>query len=182
MKKALFITLLAGVFASASAVAAPEQAQQGDLAKMAKKESKTSIDALCMAVYEAVKAEPSKAVEVFKDVMMQRDSWSATDTYAILRSVLLAAPTLEEGFVQNAAEYHNNPGSYIPVAVDSAGYQLLSTLYTLPQTQPVAAAVAQGVAGSTITGQAAGNGVTSDSLEAYVPVAPTTPPATSSNN
>ena len=100
--------------------AAPQQGgHRGDVVQMAKKDSKVPIDALCMAVYEAVKADPSKAVDIFKSVMMQRDAWSATDTYAVLRSVLLAAPHLEEGFVQNAAEYNNHSGSYTPVAVDS---------------------------------------------------------------
>lgn len=154
----------------------------GKAVAMAKKEAKVSIDALCMAVYEAVKNDASKAVDIFKSVMMQRDTWSATDTYAILRSVLLADPSLEAGFVQNAAQYNNQPGSYTPVAVDSMGYQLFSALHTLPQTQPVAGTVAQGVFGSTITGQPAGNGVTSDSLESYVPNAPATPPAASPNN
>ena len=167
--------------------AAPHQGEnggegRGDVVQMEKKDSKVSIDKLCMAVYEAVKADSSKAVDIFKSVMMQRDTWSATDTYAILRSILLADPSLEHGFVQNAAEYNNHPGSYTPVAVDSLGYQLLSSLYTLPQTQPVAGTVAHAVAGSTITGQPAGSGVTSDAMEVYVPNAPSTPSAASPNN
>lgn len=191
MKKALDTILL--VFACAGTVvyAAPHHGghrgghhggHRGDVVQMAKKDSKVSIDALCMAVYEAVKADSSKAVDIFKSVMMQRDTWSATETYSILRSILLAAPSLEQGFVQNAAEYNNQPGSYTPVAVDSMGYQLLSALYTLPQTQPVAATVAQGVAGSTITGSSVGSGITSDSMESYVPNAPSTAPAASPNN
>ena len=116
---------------------------------------------------------------------------AATETYSVLRSVLLAAPSLEDGFVANAQAYNNNPGSYVPVAVESAGYQLLATLYTMPQTQPVAGTVAQGVAATTITGTSAGNGVSSDSLESFVPNAPATtpeedvlvtPPATSALN
>ena len=183
MKKTLYAVLLTCACAGPLVYAAPQQGgHRGDVVQMAKKDSKVSIDALCMAVYEAVKADSSKAVDVFKSVMMQRDTWTATDTYAILRSVLLAAPHLEQGFVQNAAEYNNHPGSYTPVAVDSMGYQLLSALYTLPQTQPVAGTVAQGVMGSTITGTAAGSGITSDSMESYVPNAPSTAPAASPNN
>lgn len=179
MKKALLVLLIAGLFSGGVCNAAVTSAQ---LAKMAQKSSKTPLDALCLAVYEAVKADESKAVDIFKSVMSQRDTWTATETYAILRSILLASPALEQGFVQNAAAYNNNPGSYVPVAVDSLGYQLLSTLYTIPQTQPVASVVAQGVVGSTITGQAVGNGITSDSLEAFVPNAPATAPETSPNN
>ena len=192
MKKALDTILLAFACAGAVVYAAPHHGghrgghhhggHRGDVVQMAKKDSKVSIDALCMAVYEAVKADSSKAVDIFKSVMMQRDTWSATETYSILRSILLAAPSLEQGFVQNAAEYNNHPGSYTPVAVDSMGYQLLSTLYTLPQTQPVAGTVAQGVAGSTITGSSVGSGITSDSMESYVPNAPSTAPSASPNN
>ena len=177
MKKILFALVLAGVFSGVMSYAASET----QLAKMAQKEAKTPLDALCVAVYEAVKADTTKAVDVFKTVMMQRDSWTATETYSILRSILLASPDLEHGFVQNAAAYNNNPGSYMPTAVDSLGYQLLSTLYTIPQTQPVASVVTQGVMGSTITGTSVGSGVSSDSLESYVPNAPSTPPAVSEN-
>lgn len=173
MKKTLMAILLAGVFVGNVSVAAPSTEQ---VTKMAQKNSGISFDALCVAVYEAVKAEPNNAVEIFKSVMMQRESWSATETYSVLRSVLLAAPALEEGFVTNAQAYNNNPGSYVPVAVESMGYQLLATLYTMPQTQPVAGTVAQGVAATTITGASTGNGISSDSMESYVPNAPAVTP------
>ena len=173
MKKTLMAILLAGVFVGNVSVAAPSTEQ---VTKMAQKNSGISFDALCVAVYEAVKAEPNNAVEIFKSVMMQRESWSATETYSVLRSVLLAAPALEEGFVTNAQAYNNNPGSYVTVAVESMGYQLLATLYTMPQTQPVAGTVAQGVAATTITGTSTGNGISSDSMESYVPNAPAVTP------
>ena len=76
----------------------------------------------------------------------------------------------------NAQAYNTNPGSYVPVAVESAGFQLLATLYTMPQTQPVAGVVAQGVAATTITGTSTGNGISSDSVQTYVPNAPATTP------
>ena len=73
------------------------------------------------------------------------------------------------------------------------GAQLLSALYTMPQTQSVAPAVVQGVVGSSSVVRAAGNGVSQSALEAYVPTAPSapvapeysvtpTPPPTSANN
>ena len=99
MKKALLVLLIAGLFSGGVCNAAVTSAQ---LAKMAQKSSKTPLDALCLAVYEAVKADESKAVDIFKSVMSQRDTWTATETYAILRSILLASPALEQGFVQNA--------------------------------------------------------------------------------
>ena len=183
MKKVLSVIMLAGMLAGSVVVA--------DVAKvsaMAQKGSGVSLDALSMAVYEAVKAQPNQAVEIFQKVMSQRQTWSVTETYAVLRSVLLAAPTLETGFVQGAAAY--NAGSYTPSAVNTAGYQLLAALYTMPQTQSVAAAVVQGVVGSSVTVRSAGNGVSADALESYVPAAPVapeypvtpTPPPTSANN
>lgn len=173
MKKILSLILAAGMLSGVATAAAPDVSQ---VAKMAQKDSDVSIEALCMAVYEAVKANPDAAVDVFKEVMMQRESWNATDTYAILRSVLLAAPALEDGFVKNAPAYNNNPGSYEVVAVDSVGYQLLAALYTLPQTQPVAGTVAQAVLAGTVTGTSVGSGVSSDALEGFVPNAPNTTP------
>ena len=154
MKKTLIAMLLVAAFAGNFCMAASTTEQ---VAKMAQKGSGTTFDALCVAVYEAVKAEPNNAVEIFKTVMMQRESWSATETYSVLRS----------------------------------GVQLLATLYTMPQTQPVAGVVAQGVAATTITGTSAGNGISSDSVQTYVPNAPATTPEedffvtpgdTSSNN
>ena len=188
MKKMLSMLLIAGMIAGTVSCAAADVTQ---LTKMAQKESKTPLDQLCMAVYEAVKADASSAVDVFKSVIMQRDSWTATETYSILRSVLLAAPNLEAGFVTHAPKFNNAPGSYTPEAVEHSGYQLLSALYTLPQTQPVAGTVTQGVLGSTITGKAAGSGVSSDPTEATAPTAPSgspsyivlpTPGSTSANN
>ena len=185
MKKVLSIILLAGVFAGPVMA---EGAGFSDVVAMAQKKSGTSLDALSMAVYELTKAQPSKAAEIFQSVMSQRESWSVTETYAVLRSILLASPTLESSFVQGAAAYEG--GSYAPSVVSSQGYQLLSALYTMPQTQPVASAVVQGVIGSAVAGRAAGNGVSAQVLDAYVPAAPSapeytvtpTPPPTSANN
>ena len=185
MKKVLPIILLAGMFAG------PVYAEPADLAKvsaMAGDKSGTSLDVLSMAVYELVKAQPDKAVDVFQNVMSQRKSWSVTETYAVLRSVLLASPSLESAFVQGAAAYAG--GAYDGATVNTQGFQLLSALYTMPQTQSVASAVVQGVVGSAVAGRSAGNGVSSEALEQYVPTAPAapeytvtpTPPPTSANN
>lgn len=158
---------------------------------LAQEKSGATLDKLSMAVYEAVKAQPDSAVEIFKSVMSQRSNWSVTETYAVLRSVLLASPTLEAAFVQQAADFQ--AGAYSVDVVSSVGAQLLSALYTMPQTQSVAPAVVQGVVGSSSVVRAAGNGVSQSALEAYVPTAPSapvapeysvtpTPPPTSANN
>ena len=185
MKKVFSIILLAGLFAG------PVMAEGAELSKvvsMAQAKSGTSLDALSMAVYELVKAQPADAVEIFQSVMSQRQSWGVTETYAILRSVLLASPTLESSFVRGAAVYES--GVTNASLVGSQGYQLLSVLYTMPQTQSVASVVVQGVVGSSLAGRAAANGVSNQVLDAYVPVAPVapeytvtpTPPPTSANN
>ncbi len=192
MKKVLTFILLGGFLA---APVFSEDAALSKVTALAQAKSGTSVDALSLAVYEAVKAQPAKAVEVFQSVMAQRANWSVTETYAILRSVLLASPTLEAGFVQVASVYQGaSTSAYNLSAVDSLGGQLLVALYTMPQTQAVAATVVQGVVGSASVGRVAGNGVSLDALNAYVPVAPTnpgvepeysvtpTPPPTSVNN
>lgn len=167
MKKLLSLVLLAGM------LAAPVYAETEAMAKvtaMAKADSGATMDALSMAVYECVKAEPSQAVAVFKGVIDQRASWSATETYAILRAVLLANPSLESGFVQSAESYANGVTGSDDAAL------LVAALYETESTQSVAAAVVQGVAGSSSVARAAsGNGVSSAVLEAYVPAAPVVP-------
>ena len=185
MKKVLSVILLAGMLSGAVYA---EGVSVASVSAMAQKTSGVSLDTLSMAVYELVKSQPNQAVEVFQSVMQQRQSWNATETYAILRSVLLAAPSIESGFVQGAASYQN--GTAAVGMASTQGFQLLSALYTMPQTQSVAAAVVQGVVGSAVTGRVAGNGVSAEALDAYVPTAPSapeysvipTPPPTSANN
>ena len=144
MKKVLSVILLAGMFAG---TVYAEEASLSSVSAMAQEASGASLDALSMAVYELVKAQPSQAVEVFQSVMQQRQTWSVTETYAILRSVLLAAPSLESGFVQSAATYQSSSAG--TGLTSSQGYQLLSSLYTMPQTQ----AVAQGLGHILLHGQ-----------------------------
>ena len=175
MKKVLSMVLLAGVL-SGSVYAADVQSVAAVAAT-----SGVSIDALSVAVYEAVKASPQDAVTVFESVMKQRESWSVTETYAVLRAVLLASPSLESSFVQAVTGSQSSAGTQ--------GQMLLSALYE--KSGSVAAAVVQGVVGSSV---AAVNAGASAVMDAYVPVPPTvssstpeysvtpTPPPTSSNN
>lgn len=150
---------------------------------MAGSKSGVSLDALSVAVYEVVKASPQSAVEVFQTVMKQRGTWSVTETYAILRAVLLASPSLESGFVQAASA---------PQAGSSTlGQQLYDVLCSMPETASVASTVVQGVVGSSV---AARSGAAVSVTDAYVPAPPTvpsvspeytvtpTPPPTSVNN
>lgn len=188
MKKVLSLVLMMGLF-SAPVCSAAASADQ--LVQMVK--GNTTLDSLCVAVYETVKADTTKAVDVFKAVMGAKDSWTATETYAVLRSVMLASPSLEQGFIEGAKAGGNVGGSYTPSVISAPGYQLFSLLCTMPQTQAVASVVTQGVAGSSVTGgQAAGSGVTTETYVPTVPAVPTppdeeypvipTPPPTSADN
>ena len=171
MKKVLSIIMLAGMLTGTVSAADVQS-----VASMAAASSGVSIDTLSVAVYETVKANPESAVDVFRAVMGKRSSWSVTETYAILRSVLLASPSLESSFVQAATGGQ----------ASTLGQQLLAALSSMPQTSSVAATVVQGVVGSS---QTAGGGVSVSALNTFVPVAPSasytvtpTPPPTSVNN
>ena len=178
MKKVLSMIMLAGMLAGPMYAA-----DLATVTTMAGPKSGVSLDALSVAVYEAVKASPQSAVEVFQTVMKQRGSWSVTETYAILRAVLLASPSLESGFVQAASA---------PQAGSSTlGQQLYDVLCAMPETASVASTVVQGVVGSSVAALSAAAASVTD---AYVPAPPTvssaspeytvtpTPPPTSVNN
>lgn len=177
--------LLAGVLTGSVFSA---KAEVAGVVAMAQPESGVSIDKLSLAVYDAVKAQPNKAVDIYLSVVSQRSSWSVTETYALIRSVLLAAPHMEAEFIHAAAESIEN-GSTV-VSVENQGGELLSYLYNMAQTKAVADAVVQGVIGSALSVRAAGNGISQSYLEAYIPAPPVapeypvtpTPPPTSANN
>ena len=177
MKKVLSMIMLAGVLAGPMYAA-----DLATVTTMAAPGSGVTLDALSVAVYETVKASPQSAVDVFQAVMKQRRAWSVTETYAILRAVLLASPSLESSFVQAASTAQGESSSL--------GQQLYAVLCYMPETASVASTVVQGVIGSSVVVR---NGVSSAVMEAYVPVPPTvssrpeytvtpTPPPTSVNN
>lgn len=179
MKKVLSMILLAGF--CVGPVTAGEVGYE-TVASMAQEGSGVPIDQLCMAVYNTVKAMPDKAVDIFQTVITQRNSWTATEVYAILRAVLLAAPGVDAEFVRGVETYQAS--GYKTFPSDTEGAKLLSTLYTLPHTNPVATAVVQGVIGNAAAKPSTGNGVFQGRYEAYIPVFPVTPtpPPTSFNN
>ena len=78
--------LLAGSMVSlSSAATAREQA-----VSMAAENSKSSIDAISLALYEAVLATPSEAVSICEELLSQRGGWSAYECEVLMRAVLLA--------------------------------------------------------------------------------------------
>ena len=175
MKKVLSMIMLAGMLAGPMYAAGLET-----VTAMAAPNSGVALDALSLAVYETIKASPERAVEVFQAVIKQRKSWSVTETYAILRAVLLASPALEVGFVQAATQS----------GTSDLGKQLYDALCFMPETSAVAAAVVQGVIGSSVVVR----GGAPAAMDVYVPAPPAvstsspeytvtpTPPPTSVNN
>lgn len=59
-------------------------------------DSEASLEQLCKAAYDAALESPREADIVFERILSQRKNWNASQVYAILRSILLAVPDLEE--------------------------------------------------------------------------------------
>ena len=57
-------------------------------------DSDASLSDICYAVYQAVKDDPSQADKVLAAVIAQRETWTSTQVYAILRSTMMACPDL----------------------------------------------------------------------------------------
>ena len=77
MKKMLSMILLAGLLTGPVFSA---DVNASGLIAMAQETSGVSIDKLSLAVYDAVKAQPDKAADIFRSVMSQRSSWNVTET------------------------------------------------------------------------------------------------------
>ncbi len=65
---------------------------------MAAADSGAELSDICLAVYEATLENPAEADQIFSDVLAQRENWTSGEVYAILRSVLLADPQLEQEY------------------------------------------------------------------------------------
>lgn len=70
--------------------------EMDEAVRLASRNSKAGLDAICLATYKAVKADPENADKIFEAVLGQRADWKASEVYAIFRSVLLARPDLIE--------------------------------------------------------------------------------------
>ena len=96
--------LLAGSMVSlSSAASAREQAVAA-----AAENSKSSIDAISLALYEAVLATPSEAVSICEELLSQRGGWSAYECEVLMRAVLLARPDLKAELVKYSKKQEVN--------------------------------------------------------------------------
>lgn len=92
MKRIGIALALLGLISSVTADAAsPERERAMELSAPG---SKSSLGNICLAVYNAVKAEPASASQIFAEVLSQRTTWKSSEIAAIFRSVLMARPDL----------------------------------------------------------------------------------------
>lgn len=112
MKKTyLAITLMMG------AVMAPVQAAGpawDEAVALSAHNSKVSMADLCNAVYKAAKESPNDVAKLYEAVLSRRTNWTASQCYAILRSILLALPgDLACNIGEYARKYEEAKGSAV---------------------------------------------------------------------
>ena len=131
MKKALTMML---VLLSAGVLSAEDMTPQMEKVMVATApESKASLNAICLAVYEAVKAEPQKASSIFDEVIQQRTTWKASECTAIFRAVLMALPDEKRNLSQYARSYKGGKdgknAGMVTVGPDPVISEMLDSLY-----------------------------------------------------
>lgn len=167
MKRICVALVLLGLVSVASADAAsPEREKVMELSAPG---SKSSLGNICLAVYEAVKAEPAKASEIFGDVISQRTTWKTSEIAAIFRSVLMARPDLGTAMSKFARASRGGDlgkqgkdGSYNVPGLPGEINEMLSHLYN--------ASLEDGVPEATFNEL-----INQPSERPYIPVAPPTP-------
>lgn len=92
MKRICVALALLGLVSVASTEAA--SAERVKAMELSAPGSKSSLGSICNAVYRAVKAEPSKATDIFTEVLNQRTTWKAGELASIFRAILMARPDL----------------------------------------------------------------------------------------
>ncbi len=97
-------------------------------------ESKASLNAICLAVYEAVKAEQDKAAEIFDDVIQQRTTWKVSECVAIFKAVLMALPDEKRNLARHARSYRGgkdakSKSGSTTVGPDPVINKMIDTLY-----------------------------------------------------
>lgn len=104
MKVSLFLAmaLVGGLIALPMQAASPKLEQAVVLAAPT---SDASLDAICLAAYEAAKENPDQLDVVLESVLEQRTTWKADEVYAIMRAVLMARPDLMNNLSEQAAAY-----------------------------------------------------------------------------
>ena len=167
MKRIAIALALLGLVTAASADAAsPERVKAMELSAPG---SKSSLGNICLAVYNAVKAEPAKASGIFGEVISQRTTWKASEVTAIFRSVLMARPDLASSLSKFARAKRESgvakkgkEGSYSVPGLPREINEMLNCLYN--------ASLEDGVPETAFNEL-----VNPPAEEPYIPVAPPTP-------
>ncbi len=123
--------MLAGVMAVSASYAGPAR---DNAVALAAADSRVSLQAICLAVYEAVKAEPQQAAPIYAEVINQRTTWTANECAAIFRAVLMARPDLKGNFSTYVRTYNSGKNSKdAPTAHPEIPQELFDMLNTLYQ-------------------------------------------------
>lgn len=129
----LAMALVGGLFALPVQAAGPMLDKAVALAAV---DSKASLDAICLASYEAAKEAPNELDVVFESILSQRTTWKASETYAIMRAILMARPDLLQNLSEHAASYKRGlPGKNEKAVHEAAPeldpmiYRMLNVLY-----------------------------------------------------
>lgn len=135
--------MLAGVVAAPVSYAGPAK---DNAVALAAPDSRVSLGAICLAVYEAVKAEPEQAVAIYSEVINQRTTWTPNECASIFRAVLMARPDLKGNFSSYVRTYSSGKNSKdAPTAHPEIPQELFDMLNVLYE-----ASLAEGVAETTL--------------------------------
>ena len=102
----LAMALVGGLFALPVQAAGPMLDRAVELAAV---DSKASLDSICSAAYEAAKEAPNELDAVFESILSQRTTWKASETYAIMRAILMARPDLAQNLCAHVASFRKAP-------------------------------------------------------------------------
>ena len=139
----LAMLMLAGIVAVPASYAG---SAKDNAVALAAADSRVSLGAICLAVYEAVKAEPQEAVSIYAEVINQRTTWTPNECASIFRAVLMARPDLKGNFSSYVRTYNSGKNSKDePTAHPEIPQELFDMLNALYQ-----ASLAEGVAEATI--------------------------------
>ena len=97
------MALVGGLFALPVQAVGPMLDKAVELAAV---DSKASLDSICSAAYEAAKEAPNELDAVFESILSQRTTWKASETYAIMRAILMARPDMAQNFSLYAGSFH----------------------------------------------------------------------------
>lgn len=130
----LAFALLLGVSAAPLMAATPAW---DEAVALSAQDSEASLADLCNAVYKAAKEDVSKSAALYETVLAQRTNWTASECYAVLRSILLAFPgDVACNIGEYARKYEEAKGSAVKgVKVQRARYSASITSASIEESQ-----------------------------------------------